>query len=97
MSDTKTIHSFEEVPRFSNEKEEADFWATHHLSEELLDRMERRGNVLERRRYSGKVSLRMPKSLHRDLALLAAAEGVSLNQLMVVTLAQRAQEAKTGK
>ena len=30
--------------------------------------------------YSGKFSLRLPKSLHRDLALLAKREGASLNQ-----------------
>jgi antitoxin HicB len=38
--------------------------------------------------YSGKVNLRMPKSLHRDLARRAEAEGVSLNQVMVATLAR---------
>jgi len=39
--------------------------------------------------YSGKVNLRMPKSLHRDLARRAEAEGVSLNHVMVTTLARR--------
>ncbi len=38
--------------------------------------------------YSGKVNLRMPKSLHRDLARLAEEEGVSLNQVMVTALAR---------
>jgi antitoxin HicB len=38
--------------------------------------------------YSGKVNLRMPRSLHRDLARRAEEEGVSLNQLMVVVLAR---------
>jgi len=38
--------------------------------------------------YSGKVNLRMPKSLHRDLSREAEAEGVSLNQIMVTTLAR---------
>jgi antitoxin HicB len=40
------------------------------------------------RAYSGKVNLRMPRSLHRDLARRAEEEGVSLNQLMVVALAR---------
>jgi antitoxin HicB len=30
--------------------------------------------------YSGKLLLRMPKSLHRDLARQAEAEAISLNQ-----------------
>ena len=44
------------------------------------------------RTYSGKVNLRMPKSLHRDLARRAEEEGVSLNQFMVVTLARAVGE-----
>jgi antitoxin HicB len=38
--------------------------------------------------YSGKVLLRMPKSLHRKLSEQAAREGVSLNQHMVSTLSE---------
>lgn len=38
--------------------------------------------------YSGKVVLRMPKSLHRDLVRKAEDEGVSLNQVMVTSLAK---------
>lgn len=40
------------------------------------------------RTYSGKVNLRMPRTLHRDLARRAEEEGVSLNQFMVVALAR---------
>ena len=38
--------------------------------------------------FSGKFNLRVPKSLHRDLARKAEEEGVSLNQLVVTTLAR---------
>ena len=38
--------------------------------------------------YSGKFVVRMPKSLHRDLAEAAQREGVSLNQLVVTELAR---------
>lgn len=44
--------------------------------------------------YSGKVNLRMPKSLHRDLARTAQKEGVSLNQFMVANLARSVNEAR---
>ena len=37
--------------------------------------------------YGGKIALRLPKSLHRHAALLAARDGVSLNQFLVATLA----------
>jgi antitoxin HicB len=39
--------------------------------------------------YSGKLLVRMPKSLHADLAHQAAIEAVSLNQYVVVLLAER--------
>jgi antitoxin HicB len=38
--------------------------------------------------YSGRVNLRMPRSLHRDLARSARREGVSLNQVMLSALAR---------
>ncbi|HOW50992.1 MAG TPA: toxin-antitoxin system HicB family antitoxin [bacterium] len=39
--------------------------------------------------YSGRFALRMPKTLHKELAVQAAAEGVSLNTFIVTALAER--------
>lgn len=36
----KEVQSPEEIPQFANEAEEAEFWATHSLSEAFLARME---------------------------------------------------------
>ncbi len=38
--------------------------------------------------YSGRFNLRLPKSLHRDLARRAEQEGVSLNTLVVMLLSR---------
>ncbi len=38
--------------------------------------------------YSGRLLLRMPRSLHRDLADRSHLEGVSLNQFIVIALAR---------
>jgi predicted RNase H-like HicB family nuclease len=38
--------------------------------------------------YSGQIRLRLPRSLHERLARVSTAEGVSLNQMMVMLLAQ---------
>ncbi len=32
-----TVHSLDDVPDFATEAEEADFWGTHTLSDELLE------------------------------------------------------------
>jgi HicB family len=45
----------------------------------------------QRREYSGKFNVRIPKSLHAALASEADAEGVSLNQLVVAKLALHLQ------
>lgn len=39
--------------------------------------------------FSGRVTLRLPKSLHRSASNMADAEGVSLNQFLVTTIAER--------
>ena len=38
--------------------------------------------------YSGRFNLRLPKSLHKELAMTAKAEGVSLNQLATILIAK---------
>lgn len=42
---------------------------------------------LQEEDFSGRFNLRLPKSLHRNLALTARAEGVSLNQLATALIA----------
>jgi antitoxin HicB len=44
--------------------------------------------------FSGKLLLRMPKSLHRKAALVAAREGVSLNQFIVTSVAEQVGTAR---
>jgi predicted RNase H-like HicB family nuclease len=46
------------------------------------------------RAYSGRLLLRMPRSLHRRLAEDAAREGVSLNQYIVSLLQERSMLAR---
>ena len=42
----------------------------------------------ELEKYSGKLVIRIPRSLHKSLKEEAAAEGVSLNQYMLYKLAR---------
>ncbi len=39
--------------------------------------------------FSGRVTLRLPKSLHRHATVLSEMEGVSLNQLLVAAIAEK--------
>lgn len=39
--------------------------------------------------YSGKIALRLPRSLHRQAARMAERDGISLNQFLVTAIATR--------
>ncbi len=57
----------------------------------IIKDMERNGKKipepLSTRPYSGRLVLRIPKEVHRSIAIQAAEEGVSLNQYLVSKLA----------
>src|SRR5437763_11873038 len=55
--------------------------------DELIDSLPDPPVGPQRREYSGKFNVRIPKSLHAALACEAEAEGVSLNQLVLAKLA----------
>jgi HicB family len=57
----------------------------------LIDSLPEPLTAPQRREYSGKFNVRVPKSLHAALAGEADAEGVSLNQLVVAKLALHLQ------
>jgi predicted HicB family RNase H-like nuclease len=59
--------------------------------DELIDSLPEPAVGPQRREYSGKFNVRVPKSLHAALASEAEAEGVSLNQLIVTKLALHLQ------
>lgn len=68
--------------------------AARESVEELLEVKEQHGDPIpppdvEEPEFSGQVRLRMPRSLHGDLAKAAERERVSLNQLMVTYLARQ--------
>ena len=55
--------------------------------EDLAESGEPIPEPLSKRRFSGKLNVRMPSQLHRQLSVEAAREGVSLNQWITMTLA----------
>src|SRR5947209_1684916 len=78
---------------FPNAKERAVFAKTKESRQidHLIDSLPEPPVGPQRREYSGKFNVRVPKSLHAALASEAEAEGVSLNQLIVTKLALHLQ------
>jgi hypothetical protein len=65
-----------------------------HTFEDLLESGEDVPEPLNKRRYSGKLVVRLPKYLHRQLAIEAAEEGVSPNQLVSTNSQQTRAEVR---
>jgi hypothetical protein len=78
---------------FPNAKDRAAFAKTKESRQidQLIDSLPEPPLGPQRREYSGKFNVRVPKSLHAALASEAEAEGVSLNQLVVAKLALHLQ------
>ncbi len=78
---------------FPNAKHRAAFAKTKESREvdRLIDGLPEPPTGPQKREYSGKFNVRVPKSLHAALASEAEAEGVSLNQLVVAKLAMHLQ------
>jgi len=74
---------------------EPDEWDRKMLAEIEAEADNSRGITLkemdrlrEQRTFSGKISLRVPKSLHQELTKGAMDEGISLNQFILYKLAK---------
>jgi hypothetical protein len=78
---------------FPDAKDRAAFGKTKECKQidELIDSLPEPELGPQRREYSGKFNVRVPKSLHAALASEAEVEGVSLNQLVVTKLALHLQ------
>ena len=78
---------------FASSKDRAAFAKTKESREidRLIDSLPEPSAAPQRREYSGKFNVRVPKSIHAALASEAEAEGVSLNQLVVAKLALHLQ------
>jgi predicted HicB family RNase H-like nuclease len=78
---------------FPNAKDRVAFSKTKESQEvdRFIDSLPEPAVGPQRREYSGKFNVRVPKSLHAALASEAEAEGVSLNQLVVAKLALHLQ------
>ena len=72
--DTDDITSIKSIAQSGD----ADIGITLEEMDELRTKLE----------YSGKISIRVPKTLHRDLAQSAKDEGISLNQFILYKLAR---------
>lgn len=80
------------IPRFKNEDEEREFWATQD-STEYVDWKKAKRVVLPELKPSLKtISLRLPESMLQELKLLANKRDVPYQSLLKIFLSERIRE-----
>ncbi len=77
------------IPKFENEDEEREFWATHD-STDYLDWNQAKRTALPKLKPSTKtISLRMPESMLNEIRLLANKRDIPYQSLIKVFLRER--------
>lgn len=93
------INSWDEVPRFANETEEHDYWATHCLGDALLPTFTRRGDprLPEPRAEAPDVPVSLTRETIQRLHELALRKGSTYQSLAREFIAQRLAEEEQQK
>jgi uncharacterized protein (DUF4415 family) len=88
------VHSWAEVPRFGSEAEEADFWATHELGEELLARMGKDADpgLPPPRPRTKPIAIRFDEDTVRRMKALASKRGKGYQTLLKEFVSERLYE-----
>jgi CopG antitoxin of type II toxin-antitoxin system len=88
------IHSFDEVPPFASEEEEAQFWATHELSSDLLSTMApiHDGSLPPVRPRTKPVSLRLDEHTLERARALASHRNMGYQTLLKEFIIERLYE-----
>ena len=77
------------IPKFKNEDEAREFWATHDATEYINWKQAERITFSNLKPSVKKISLRLPESMLEELKLLANKRDVPYQSLLKIFLAER--------
>lgn len=83
---------FKVIPKFKNEDEERDFWATADTSEYFDFSKPVKMDFSNLKFSTESISLRLPQALLSDLKVLANKKDVPYQSLMKIFLSERVEE-----
>jgi hypothetical protein len=88
------IHSWDEVPAFSSEAEESEWWGSHGLGEELLNQMQSpaEGELPPPRPRTRSITLRVDEVTLRRIKALAARQHTGYQTLLKKFVTERLYE-----
>ena len=81
-----------EIPKFINEDEEREFWATHDSTEFINWNKAERVTLYNLKPSVKKISLRLPESMLEELKLLANKRDVPYQSPLKIFLAERIEK-----
>jgi predicted DNA binding CopG/RHH family protein len=77
------------MPKFKDEDEEREFWATHDSTEYINWKQAKRVTLPNLKPSVKKISLRLPESMLEELKLLANKRDVPYQSLLKIFLSER--------
>lgn len=80
------------IPKFKNENEEREFWATHDSSEYIDWKKAKRVVPPDLKPSLKTISLRLPESMLEELKLLAHKKDVPYQSLLKIFLSEKINE-----
>jgi predicted DNA binding CopG/RHH family protein len=86
-----------QIPKFKNEDEERDFWASHDSSGYLDWSKAKRRRFTKLRPSVRSISLRLPEALLERIKVLANRNDVPYQSLMKVYLSERVEKEIAGR
>jgi predicted DNA binding CopG/RHH family protein len=83
------------IPKFKNEDEERDFWATHDVTDYFDMEKAEMAMFPNLKSSSRRISIRLPETLVYRLKQIANAKDVPYQSLMKIFLAEKVKEELT--
>jgi len=80
------------IPKFENEDQERDFWASHDSTEYIGWESAKRVKFPRLKPSTRTISIRLPESMLDDLKILANKRDVPYQSLLKIYLAERIKE-----
>jgi predicted DNA binding CopG/RHH family protein len=80
------------IPKFKNEEEESEFWATHDSADYITWDNAERITFSNLKPSVKKISLRLPETMIEELKLLANKRDVPYQSLLKIFLAERIEK-----
>ncbi len=86
------------IPKFKNEDQEREFWATHDSTEYVDWEHAKRAKFSNLKPSTRTISIRLPESMLEDLKILANKRDVPYQSLLKIYLAERiGKELESGR